>query len=139
MTSGPGMIASPEQRRYAHVLGIGASIGFALLVLSFLVYVLGLRKPLLEPDQLPLYWALPLAQYLRATHAPTGWSWIASIGKGDVLNLVGIVVLAGTPAAACLAVLPAFARRGQFALFAIALLLLVVLVASSANLFGSAP
>ena len=53
MTSGPGMIASPEQRRYAHVLGIGASTGFALLVLSFLVYVLGLRKPLLEPAHAP--------------------------------------------------------------------------------------
>jgi hypothetical protein len=133
-----GSIASPDQLRYAHVLGIGAGIGFALLALTFLAYLLGLRPPLVAPDRLAMYWTLPLAQYVKATHTPTGWAWLALIGKGDVLNLVGIAVLAATPAAACLALLPGFARRRQFALFTIALLQFFVLLAASVSLFPSA-
>jgi hypothetical protein len=130
-------MASSERLRYARVLALGARIGFVLLALSFLAYLLGFPRPLLAPDQLPMYWALPLAQYVQATHTPTGWGWVASIGKSDMLNLVGIAVLAATPAAACLAVLPGFARRAEFTLFGLALLQLVVLLAASINVFGS--
>jgi hypothetical protein len=129
--------AAPEQVRYARVLDIGARLGFVLLVLNFTVYLLGIRDPLVAVDQLPRYWGLPLAQFLQATHTPTGWAWLASIGKSDVLNLEGIAVLAAIPALGCLAVLPGFARRGEIALCTITLLQIVVLAVSASNIFAA--
>lgn len=127
--------SAPEELLFARVVAFGAKAGFILLVLSFLAYVLGVRQPLVPLDQLPRYWGLPLSQFVRATDAPTGWAWLALTGKGDVLNLIGISTLAAIPAIGYLAVLPIFARRGETALWMIALLQVLALVASACDLF----
>lgn len=126
--------ASPEQLRYAKVLGLGVQAGFILLVISFAIYMAGILKPLIPVAQLPKYWGLPAAEFVKATHSPTGWAWLSDIGMGDELNLVGIVVLAGISAISTLAVLPFFARRGEKAHLAISVLLVVVLVVSASNI-----
>jgi ABC-type Na+ efflux pump permease subunit len=130
----PHKYASPEQIRYAKVLGAGVQTGFVLLVLSFLLYLTGVLQPLVPIDQLPKYWGLPVADFVKATNTPTGWGWVALIGKGDMLNLVGIAVLAGISAVSSLAVLPIFARRGEMAHLVIAVLQIVVLVVSASNI-----
>jgi ABC-type Na+ efflux pump permease subunit len=130
----PHKYASPEQLRYAKVLGIGVQVGFALLVLSFLLYLFGVLPPLVPVDQLPKYWGLPVAEFVKATNTPTGWGWVAQIGKGDMLNLVGIAVLAGISAVSSLAVLPIFARRGEVAHLLIAVLQIIVLAVSASNI-----
>jgi hypothetical protein len=56
------------------------------------------------------------------------------IAKGDMLNLVGIVVLAGISIVSTLAVLPIFARRGEKALLIISVLLIVVLLVSASSI-----
>ena len=127
--------AAPEALACARAIGFGARAGFVILVLSFLTYVLGFREALVALDQLPRYWGLPLSQFVKATHSPTGWSWLAHAGNGDMLNLIGISVLAAVPAIGCLAVVPIFARRGEKALIAIALLQVAVLVASACDVF----
>jgi hypothetical protein len=107
-----------------------------LLVLSFVLYMLGTPRPLVPLDQLPQYWGLPVDEFVRATQTPTGWAWLAMIGHSDMLNLVGIALLAAAPAFSSLAVLHVFARRREYALLAIALLQLIVLVVSAANLLA---
>jgi hypothetical protein len=130
----PTSYAAPEEPRYAGVLEACVRAGFLLLVLSFLLYMIGIPKPLIPLDQLPQYWGLPVGEFVKATHTPTGWGWLAMIGHGDMLNLVGIALLAGASAFSSLAVLPVLARRGEYALLTIALLQLIVVVVSALNL-----
>jgi hypothetical protein len=125
--------ALPEQLRYAGVLETCMRAGFLLLALSFALYMLGIPRPLVPLDRLPQYWGLPVDQFVKATHTPTGWGWLAMIGNGDTLNLVGISVLAGGSVFSTLAVLPIYGRRGERALFAISLLQLIVLLLSASN------
>jgi hypothetical protein len=134
MTDEPNRYAPPEQLRYAGVLGACVRAGFFFLVPSFLLYVLGVVPPLVPVEQLPQYWGLPVHQFIKATHAPTGWAWLAMVRHSDMLNLVGIAVLASASLFSSLAVLPIFARRGEFALLAISLLQLIVLAVSASNL-----
>jgi ABC-type Na+ efflux pump permease subunit len=129
--------ASPEQLRYARVLGAGVKAGFVLLVLTFAVYMSGVLEPLVPVDRLPEYWGLPVKEFVKATNTPTGWGWFALIGHGDMLNLLGIAVLAGVSAVSSLAVLPIFARRGETAHLVICILQILVLVASAANIFAA--
>lgn len=130
----PHKYASPEQLRYARVLSLGVQAGFVALVVTFILYMAGVLVPLVPVDQLPKYWGLSAAEFAKATGTPTGWAWVAQIAKGDMLNLLGIVVLASVSAVSTLAVVPIFARRGDRAHVAIALLLVLVLAASAANI-----
>lgn len=126
--------ASPEQLRYAKVLSLGVQAGFVILVVCFILYLTGILVPLVPVDQLPKYWGLSAAEFAKATGTPTGWAWLAQVSKGDMANLLGIVVLASVSAVSTLAVLPIFARRGDRAHVAISLLLVLVLAISAANI-----
>jgi hypothetical protein len=128
--------APPEELRYASVLRACVSAGLLLLALTFLLYMLGVPQPLLPADQLPRYWGLPVDQFVKATHTPTGWGWLALVHNSDMLNLLGIAMLAAASGVSSLAVLPLFVRRGEFALFVIALLQVVVLAVSASNLLA---
>ncbi len=121
------------QARYARFLDWGTRAGFVILVLSFVVYAFGFTSPLVPPERLPQLWSQPVAQYLAATGAPTGWSWVGLLRHGDVAALLGIVVLATCSAFCLLALLPVYWRRGDRAYFALALaeLAVIALAASS--------
>jgi hypothetical protein len=125
---------SEEQLIYAKVLSIGVKVGFVLLVVSFGLYMFGVLKPLIPIHQMPKDWHLPVREYVKVTGTPTGWEWVKMIAKGDMLNLVGIVVLAGISIVSTLAVLPIFARRGEKALLIISVLLIVVLLVSASSI-----
>jgi hypothetical protein len=125
---------SEEQLLYAKVLSIGVKVGFVLLVVSFGLYMFGVLKPLIPIHQMPKDWHLPVREYVKVTGTPTGWEWVKMIAKGDMLNLVGIVVLAGISIVSTLAVLPIFARRGEKALLIISVLLIVVLLVSASSI-----
>jgi hypothetical protein len=116
------------------VLGAAVQTGFVLLVASFLLYLSGVLQPLIPVEQLPKYWGLPVADFVRVTHTPVGWGWVSLVGRGDLLNLIGIAVLAGSSAIASLAVLPIFARRKERVLLVIAVLQIVVLAVSASNI-----
>jgi hypothetical protein len=124
-----------EQEAYARWLAWGTRLGFGALVVSYLLYVTGIVAPAIPTAQLPELWALPLPEYLARTHAPTGWTWLARIGTGDTLNLVGVAVLGATTLACYLRVLPVFARARERAYIAICLVEIVVLVAAAAGVF----
>ena len=124
------------QRSFARWVDIGTKLGLALLVAGFAAYVSGLLPPLVPLGELTGAWHLPLAQFIAATGAPTGWQWLVLAGRGDYFNFVGIVLLASIVIAAYLRVLSLLAGRNRsFAV--IAALEIVVLLAAASGLLNS--
>lgn len=128
--------ASPEQLRYALVLGTGVKLGFVLLLVTFFLYLSGVLQPLIPVEQLPKYWGLPVDEFVRATGTPTGWGWLSQLARGDLLNLAGIALLAGISAIASASVLPVFARQREIAHLVICVLQIVVLVVSASGILS---
>ncbi len=123
---------SAEQLRYARVLDWGTRTGLVVLVSSFAFYMLGLTTPHVAVQRLPELWSLPVAQYLQQTASPAGWGWLALVQRGDVMGLVGIVILAGCSPVCLLTLVPLYLRRGDkvFAGLCVAEVAVVVLAAS---------
>jgi hypothetical protein len=129
--------AGDEQELYARWLANGVRLGFAALVISFVVYLGGIIPPGIPPQDLPRYWGLPVAEYVAATGAPTGWSWLWRLGESDLLNFVGVGILGMTTLLCYLRVLPVFVRARERAFVAICLAEIVVLaVAASGMIFS---
>jgi hypothetical protein len=127
----------PEQERYARLLDWGTRVGLLLLVGSFVAYVSGLLPGVVPVDRLPELWSLPVAQFQARTQMPGGWGWLALLGHGDVLGLLGIALLAGVSIPCLLALVPIYAARGEKAYVAICLLeVAVVALAASGLLSG---
>ena len=129
---------SAEELAYARWLDACTKIGFVLLSGSFLLYVAGVLPPYVAVAELPRLWSLPVERYLAATGMPSGWGWVSLIGRGDILNLVGVAFLSLTTLICYLRVLPMFVRRRDrvFATFA-ALEIAVLVLAASGLLSGA--
>ncbi|CAD5373719.1 conserved membrane hypothetical protein [Rubrivivax sp. A210] len=132
MTQPDGAAQPPEQLRYARWLEAGARAGLVLLVASFAALATGLLPPQVALQRLPELWGLPVADYLRQTHATAGWGWLRDLAHGDSAGLAGIALLAGCSLAALLAVLPLYLRRGErlYAALCLAQVALIALAAS---------
>ena len=118
-----------EQQIYARWLDLGTRLGFAVLVLTFGIYVLGLLEPLVAPQELARLWSLPVDRYVAASGAPTGWGWLALLGKGDYLNFVGIALLASITIVCYARVIPVLPRlQAVLAAIQIAILLAAALI-----------
>ncbi len=121
-----------EQLRYARWLEAGARIGLVVLIVGFVAYVAGLLPTVVAPERLPQLWSLPVAAYLEASGAPTGWGWVARLGHGDMLGMLGIALLAACSLPALLALVPLFSSRGDrvFVVLCVAEVAVVALAAS---------
>lgn len=129
--------ASPEQRLYAAWLDVGSKIGFVALVITFFIHVFGLVPPGIALEHLPLYWHLPVADFIRMTGAPTGWAWIARLGEADLLNFVGVAILGLVTVACYVRVLPLFVRARNRVFVAICIAEVLVLLAAALHLVGA--
>lgn len=127
-------VRAREQAIYARWLGFGVYLGFGALVASFVVYMTRLLPPGIPPQDLPRYWGLPVAEYVKATGAPTGWSWVWRLGESDLLNFVGFAILASTTLLCYLRMLPIFVVARQRVLAAICLAEIAVLAAAASGL-----
>jgi hypothetical protein len=127
-----GARGTAERLHYARALDAGMKIGLAVLAGGFLLYAFGWVSPLVPLDVLPRMWILPVGDYLQATGMPRGWGWIALLGEGDVLALLGIAVLAAVPLVSLLALIPLYAgRRDWIFLFIVTLQIGVIALAAS--------
>jgi len=125
-----------EQHIYARWLAACVAIGFGALVVSFLVYMLRLLPPAIAPEDLPRYWGLPVGEYVKATGAPTGWSWVRRLGESDLLNFVGFSILASATLVCYLRMLPVFVVTRERVLAAIcAVEIAVIAAAASGSVF----
>lgn len=124
---------SPEQLRYARMLDWGTRAGLVLLVVAFAVYVSDAIPAHVAPQQLPQLWSQPVGAYLAATGTPTGWGWIAHLGRGDMAALVGIAWLAACSMPCLLALLPLARARGDRWLAALCLAEVAVIATAASG------
>lgn len=129
--------ASEEQLIYANILNVGMWIGLAILTVSFLMYIFGVLPNFVPIDDLPRYWTMTAADYNHTLNAPTGWGWLAYVGKGDYLNFVGIAILAGLTILCYLSIIPTLARKKDTAYLVIALAEVAVLLLAASGVMKS--
>jgi hypothetical protein len=127
-----------EQHIYAGWLDIGMKIGFVLLLSSFVVYLSGITTPHIPVTELPLYWSMPVNEYLQAANGHRGWSWLSLAGKGDFMNFVGIVFLSAVTIACFLRITPILFRNGDkvYGVIAVIEVLVLALAASGILVVG---
>ena len=121
-----------EAARYAFLLDWGTRLGLLLLLITFASYLMGGLPPHVPLEHLPGAWHLPVEQYLKQTATPTGWGWLAHAAKGDISNLIGIAVLAGSSLPPLLGLMALYLKRRDYAYAGIcASIALVVVLAAS--------
>jgi len=123
-----------EQLLYARILDKGMKIGLAILVVTFGLYMSGVLQPHVPVNDLPKYWSMSVHDYLQATELGTGWSWLGSLGKGDLLNFVGIAFLAGVTIICYLAIVPSLLRKKDTPYVVLALLEVAILVLAASGI-----
>jgi hypothetical protein len=126
--------ASEEQLVYAGLLGNGAWTGLGILVITFIVYVSGLLPNVVEFNKLQTLWKLRAAEYIHETGAPTGWGWVPLLNNGDMLNFIGVAVLAGMTVICYLRIVPIFIRKKDTVYLIIALLEVCVLLLAASGI-----
>lgn len=136
MMSAAGRPAA-EQARYARWLAYGTRLGFAMLVLGFAAYVAEIVEAHVPIERLPDLWHLPAEDFLIAAGIEPGWGWAALAHRGDVMNLLGIAVLASVSVPCLLAVIPLYRARGERIFVAICVLEIAVLALAASGLLGS--
>ena len=107
--------------------------GLLLLALGFLAYVAGVVPAYVPLEELPRLWGLAAPDFLSATGMPDGWGWLGMTNRGEVLPLIGIVVLCGVTLACFLVLLPAYAERRDWAYFLIVTLEIGVLALAASG------
>lgn len=128
------MTANDDGAVYARWLVAGVVAGFVALAASFAIYVTGVLPPSIPPEKLPEVWGLPYRQYVAATGAPTGWSWLRRLGQGDLLNFAGVAILCLTTIACYARMLPFYLAARSRALAWLCLAEIAVLVAAASGL-----
>lgn len=123
-----------EQLVYANVLNIGRVMGLAILIITFVIYVLGIIPPRIPLDEISKYWSLSVKDYLAMTGSQTGWSWMRMIGYSDFMNFLPIAFLAGITIVCYLSIIPIFFRKKDKIYIWIAILEVLVLVFAASGI-----
>ncbi len=126
------VLATEEQLAYAKLLDSGMKAGLLLLIVTFIVYLTGMLAPHVPVNDLPNYWKMPVHKYLVATGIHPGWAWLGMLGKGDFLNFIGIVFLAGVTIFCYLRIIPILLKKKDtiYAVLAVIEVLVLTLAAS---------
>ncbi|MDI6736664.1 MAG: hypothetical protein QME42_10835 [bacterium] len=124
--------ATPEQLVYANILEAGMRIGFVLLIVTFALYVFGVIPPQIPLTEISNYWCMSAEEYLQAAHLPTGWGWVNLLGKGDMLNFIGIAFLSTVTIFCFIRILPILFKKKDmvYGVIVLAEVLVLILAAS---------
>lgn len=128
--------ASAEQITYANLLFYGCWGGLALMVVTYLAYVTGLLAPHVPLEMIPRLWSQPVGTYLALGKVPHGWGWAVLIGKGDFLNFLGIVLLAGMTIICYIPLIPVYLKRKELIFAGLAVAEIVVLLVAASGIVG---
>lgn len=121
-----------EQILYANILFYGCWLGIFIMIVTYCLYVFGLLEPHVPLQRISQCWSEPVNRYVQGSQIPLGWGWVGLLGKGDFLNFVGIVLLAGLTLVCFLTLIPAYIaqKRWIFAVIAVIESLVLILAAS---------
>ncbi|MGQ9857757.1 MAG: DUF1634 domain-containing protein [Thermodesulfobacteriota bacterium] len=127
-----------EQILYANILFYGCWLGILIMIVTYFLYVFGIMEPHVPLQRISQCWSEPVGKYVEGFHIPLGWGWLALLGKGDFLNFVGIVLLAGLTIVCFLTLIPAYVaqKRWVFVFIAIVEALVLILAASGILVTG---
>ena len=124
------------RRRYARWLRWGTRASLALLVVSFGAYAMGLVAPPGAHREPAATLDAPVGRVPARDGDRAGWGWTTFVHRGDLLNLVGIALLASCSIPSLAAVIPIFRARGQRALAVICALEIAVLALAASGLLA---
>ena len=124
------------QRGYARWLAWGTRLGLLLLIVTFAIYVLGGHAPHVPIDHLPELWKHPAHELLDRIGVRSGWGWMASLPRSDMLVMAAIAVLATCSIPALLVAARVFQRSGERVLVAICVLEVLVLMLAASGLLA---
>jgi hypothetical protein len=137
MADGKTTKASEEQMAYAKVLNTLMFLGLAIIVVTFIIYMSGILTSFVPPQEIPNYWSMASKDFIHSLNAPTGWGWLALVGKGDYLNFVGIALLAGLSIICYLVILPILIRKKDIPYVVIAIIEVAVLSLAASGILKS--
>lgn len=126
--------ATEEQIAYAKILDVGMKIGLITSIILFCIYISGVLAPYIPVKDLPKYWGMSVHEYLEATGIQSGWSWVRLLQKGDFLNFIGIVFLAGLTIACYIRIIPIFKRKKDKVYMVLAVLEVLVLALAASGI-----
>ncbi len=129
--------APPEQITYANLLFYGSWAAIAILLITFFVYVTGVLDSYIPINEVSQYWTMPVSQYVQEANVPTGWGWATLLGKGDFLNFIGIVLLAGMTIVCYIVILPYYVKKKDIAFVVIVILEVLVLCLGASGILGT--
>ena len=132
--------ATDEQLLYATILEKGMLVGLILMFITFGLYVFRIMPAVIPLSEVANLWNQPVHEYLETInhnyihwdHLPTGWSWLALIGRGDFINFIPVAILSGVTIMCYLAIVPGLFKRGDkaYAIMALAEAVILALAAS---------
>ena len=80
---------------------------------------------------------MPVSQYVQEANIPTGWGWATLLGKGDFLNFIGIVLLAGMTIICFVILFPFYLKQKDVPYMVIVVLEVLVLCLGASGLLGT--
>lgn len=125
--------ASEAQLFYATILNRLTLCGFALLVVAFFIYILGVLPAYVPMDQVSQYWTQSSHHYLETANIQAGWAWVDKLKHGDFLVYLPIVILAGITIVCYIGVIFKFIKSKENVLVVIGILEIVVLLAAASG------
>lgn len=129
--------ARPEQIVYADILEKGMLLGLFVVLVTYVIYILGVMKPYVPMEAVTKYWETGVQEYLHQCRIKPGWAWLTLIGYGDFLNFVGIALLAGVTIICFLAITPVLWRGNDKVYAAFALLEAIILGVAASGVLGA--
>ena len=129
--------ASEEQTLYARILEKGMYLGLLTLLITFLIYILGILDLRIALDELPRYWQMSADQYLHEAGIHPGWGWVALLGYGDFLNFIGIAFLAALTIFCYLSIIPTLLKKKDYIYSILALLEVLVLSLAASGILAA--
>lgn len=129
--------ASPAQLHYANTLFYGAVLGFVIMLITYCLYIFGIVEPQIPLEELPKLWTGSAEHYRAVGHIPQGWDWLSLVGKGDICNFLGIVLLASLTVICFLQLAWNLFRHGQKLMGFIAVAEVIVLTVAASGVLVS--
>ena len=128
--------ASILQLRYARILSYGVRAAFAVMVVTFALYVFDIVPPHVSMSQLVTYLHEPAEAYTEGADVPQNWGWVLLLPASDFLNFIGIILLTALTIIAILILLPSFIKRKDWAYAVIVTVELLVLLTAASGLLN---
>lgn len=129
--------AGPEQLVYAGILEKGMYLGLLLLLITYLIYVVGIMSPYIPLQEVPTHWSVNVNDYLHNTKIEAGWAWLGMLKYGDFLNFVGIALLSGVTIICFLSIVPLLWKNEDKIYAVLAIAEAVILSVAASGILGA--